>query len=88
MKKHVPLRMCAGCREMKPKSALVRVVKDFKTGEIKIDEQGKLFGRGAYICPNQTCVKTAMKKKALERSFKTSSAHIYESILKRFEGDG
>ena len=38
--KKVPLRMCTGCGEMKPKKELVRVVKN-KEGEISLDLTGK-----------------------------------------------
>lgn len=48
--KRVPLRMCAGCGEMKPKKELVRVVKP-PEGEISIDLTGKKAGRGAYCLP-------------------------------------
>ena len=45
----VPMRMCVGCREMKPKKELLRVVKSAE-GDISFDRTGKLSGRGAYIC--------------------------------------
>ena len=43
--KKIPMRMCTGCREMKPKKELIRVVKT-PEGEIKLDTVGKLNGRG------------------------------------------
>ena len=48
------LRMCVGCREMKEKKELLRVVKN-KNGEFFVDKTGKLSGRGAYICKNELC---------------------------------
>ena len=66
-KRKTPLRMCMGCGEMKPKSELVRVVRS-PEGEISLDPTGKKPGRGAYICPNAECLKSARKKKRLERS--------------------
>ena len=47
-KRRVPLRMCTGCREMKPKKELVRVVKS-PDGEVALDLTGKKSGRGAYV---------------------------------------
>ena len=52
--KKVPLRMCTGCSEMKPKKELIRVVKN-KEGEVSIDLTGKKAGRGAYICKDIEC---------------------------------
>ena len=47
--KKIPMRMCLGCGEMKPKRELIRVVKS-KEGDISLDLTGKKSGRGAYIC--------------------------------------
>ena len=66
--KKIPLRMCAGCGEMKPKKELVRVVKT-PDDEVLIDLTGRINGRGAYICPNAQCLKIARKSKRIEKSF-------------------
>ena len=68
MPKRVPLRQCLGCREMKPKRELTRVVRS-PQGEVSLDSSGKKPGRGAYICPNAECLKRAVKTKALSRAF-------------------
>ena len=47
--KKIPMRMCLGCGEMKPKRELIRVVKS-KEGDISLDLTGKKSGRGSYIC--------------------------------------
>ena len=78
--KKIPMRMCTGCREMKPKMELVRIVKTC-VGDIKLDATGKLNGRGAYICPNLECLNKVIKSKRLERSLETTiSQEIYESL--------
>ena len=53
--KKIPLRMCTGCGEMKPKKELVRVVRSAE-GEISLDLTGRKSGRGAYVCPNLDCL--------------------------------
>ncbi len=68
MPKKIPMRQCVGCREMKEKRALIRVVKS-PEGAVSLDFKGKLPGRGAYVCPNGECVKRARKSRALERAF-------------------
>ena len=66
----IPMRMCTGCREMKPKRELMRIVKT-PNGEIKADATGKLNGRGAYICKSPECFKKLNKARLLDRVFKT-----------------
>ena len=45
----IPMRMCVGCREMRPKATLLRVVKP-ADGDAHIDRTGRAQGRGAYVC--------------------------------------
>ena len=81
----VPMRMCVGCREMKPKKELIRVVKS-PEGAISLDFRGKAPGRGAYLCPDGVCLKKAMKSKALERAFElTIPQEIYEDLVAKME---
>lgn len=65
------MRMCVGCREMKPKKELCRVVRS-KEGNIFLDPTGKASGRGAYVCRDTECLKKAQKTKALERALEQS----------------
>lgn len=67
MEKKLPLRMCAGCAEHKPKKELVRVVRT-PEGEVVLDLTGKRSGRGAYVCPKPECLKKARKAKRFERA--------------------
>lgn len=72
--------MCVGCKEMKNKKSLIRVV---KTPEdmILIDITGKKAGRGAYVCPMDECLQLAIKSKGLEKSLKTKiSLEIYAKL--------
>ena len=66
-KRKIPMRMCVGCREMKPKMELTRVVKP-QEGDCAIDFTGKAPGRGAYVCKSAECLKKAQKTRALERA--------------------
>ena len=68
MPKKIPMRQCLGCREMKQKRELIRVVRS-PEGEISLDFRGKKPGRGAYVCPDAECLKRATKSKALSRAF-------------------
>ena len=81
MPKKIPLRQCLGCREMKPKKELIRVVKS-PVGEVSLDFRGKKPGRGAYVCPNPECLKKARKARALERAF---SAQMPDEVYAALE---
>ena len=83
MQKKIPMRQCLGCREMKPKKELIRVVRS-PEGEISLDFRGKAPGRGAYLCKNGECLKKAVKGKALERAF---SAQIPVEVYERLQGE-
>lgn len=81
MPKKIPLRQCLGCREMKPKRELIRVVRA-PEGEISLDFKGRKPGRGAYVCPSAECLKKVRKSRALERAF---SAQIPEEVYDTLE---
>ncbi len=84
----IPMRMCLGCGEMKPKKELIRAVKS-PEGEISLDLTGKKAGRGAYICRSAECFKKARKSKRLEKAFSCRiSEEIYDSLEKELTGDG
>ena len=68
MPKKIPMRQCTGCREMKPKRELTRIVRS-PEGEVSIDDTGKKPGRGAYVCRSAECLKKAIKTRALSRAF-------------------
>lgn len=64
----IPMRMCIGCREMKPKRELIRVVKT-PENKVVLDTTGKTNGRGAYLCKCADCLRKAEKNGALGRAF-------------------
>ena len=74
--KKIPMRMCLGCSEMKPKKELIRVVRS-PEGDISLDFKGKAAGRGAYICRSTECLSKARKARRFEKSF---SCRIEESV--------
>lgn len=85
MQKKIPMRQCVGCREMKPKKELVRVVRG-PEGELSLDFRGKAPGRGAYVCPQTQCLKRAIKTKALERALNCQMPEqLIEQLLERME---
>ncbi len=87
MPKKIPLRQCLGCREMKPKRELIRVVRAPEGGGVSLDFNGKKPGRGAYLCPDPDCLKRVRKSRALERAFGLAiPEEVYDALEAEMEG--
>ncbi len=72
-------RTCIACRTKFQQSEMLRVAK--LENKVEIDKNNKLQGRGAYICNNPVCVSSVIKKKLLNRAFKTNlESKIYEDL--------
>lgn len=84
--KKIPQRQCVGCREMKEKKALLRVVRS-PEGEVSLDFGSKKPGRGAYVCHDVACLQKARKSKALERAFETAiPTEVYDAMEQELGG--
>jgi predicted RNA-binding protein YlxR (DUF448 family) len=78
--KKIPQRTCLGCRSVKPKKELVRIVRT-PDGEAIVDLTGKKSGRGAYICPNVECLEKAFKGNLLGQALEFEiTASIKEDL--------
>ena len=78
--KKIPQRQCVGCREMKDKKILLRVVRS-PEGEVSLDFSGRKPGRGAYVCRDVECLKRARKSRALERAFEVEiTPQVYDAM--------
>ena len=78
--KKIPMRLCNGCMEMKPKKELIRVVKTNEE-EVLVDLTGKKSGRGAYVCKSIECLEKAFKAKRLNKNLQTNiSDDIYNKL--------
>lgn len=87
MPKKIPMRQCLGCREMKPKRELLRVVRS-PEGTVSLDLHGKASGRGAYVCRDTECLKKAIRSKAISRAFDTEiPQEIYDALLAEMEAE-
>ena len=86
--KRVPMRMCVGCREMKPKKELLRIVRS-PEGQVSLDRTGKAAGRGAYICADVECLSKAQKTRALERALEHGvDREVFERLSSEIRADG
>jgi uncharacterized protein len=60
-----PVRQCAGCGRRRPQRELVRI--GVVDGELAIDRDRRLPGRGVYLCPESRCAAQARKRGAIPR---------------------
>ena len=67
--RHVAQRTCVGCRAVKPKRQLIRVVR-VEDGVVEVDPTGKKSGRGTYLCKQKSCWEVALKRDSLSRALK------------------
>jgi len=83
----IPMRMCVGCREMKEKRSLLRVVKS-PEGAISFDRVGKAPGRGAYVCKSKECFEKAVKQRQLERALETRvDEAVFSQLMEEIDAD-
>jgi uncharacterized protein len=80
--RRAPQRTCVGCRQVRAKRELVRLVLPAE-GPVQVDPTGKRNGRGAYICrqTGRTCLEQARKRRALTRALRTTADHIDHDAL-------
>ncbi|MBR2827661.1 MAG: YlxR family protein [Bacilli bacterium] len=78
--KKIPLRTCVVTKESLPKKELLRIVRT-PEGEVKVDESGKLNGRGAYIKKDLLVLEKAKKTKILEKRLECSiDDSVYDEV--------
>lgn len=83
MSRKKPQRTCLGCRTIRNKEELIRIVRT-PEGEVKVDPSGKMNGRGAYLCRSEQCLKKAVKSGALSRSLKAAvSEEVTETLAQQ-----
>ena len=81
--RHVPQRTCIGCRAVKPKRELVRIVRT-ESGSATVDPTGKAPGRGIYICKAESCWDNALKKENIDRALRTKVSAGDRGELSRY----
>ncbi|OGK87704.1 MAG: hypothetical protein A2050_00210 [Candidatus Rokubacteria bacterium GWA2_73_35] len=67
-----PARTCLGCRRVRPKRELVRLVRS-ERGIVVVDAPARARGRGAYVCPEPACVERALSRSRLAHAFRRPS---------------
>lgn len=85
--KKIPMRQCLGCNEHKPKKELIRLVRT-PEGEVVADMTGKKNGRGAYLCPADSCLRRVQKSKRAEKVLECAIPDgVYEAVARALAED-
>ncbi|MFA7663574.1 MAG: YlxR family protein [Clostridia bacterium] len=78
-------RTCIACKRRRDKNDCLRIAK-LSNGDIFVDKECKLGGRGVYICIDNTCMKMVVSKHLLNKSFKVNvNKNIYDCINEKLE---
>jgi len=80
MPRSAPERTCVVCRQTNQKKQLVRLVRTAE-GTIEIDPTGKRPGRGAYLCHDASCWRSAVKGNRLETALRTKMSAAQRAVL-------
>ena len=74
-------RICAYSRLPYDRQSMFRVVKT-PNHEIKIDLDGRLQGRGAYLSKDKSVIENAKKRRSLEKSLKVNDCqNVYDQLI-------
>ena len=78
-----PHRQCIGCRSVRPKKELIRLVL-IPSGQTVFDAMHTVKGRGIYLCPDGMCFQRAYKNKRWMKYFhdKDNLRELFDSIGK------
>lgn len=75
-------RKCIACNSIKSRNELIKITKNNKTNEIKIQPDSYFMGRSTYICKNKECITKAFKKGRLYKTLKIKQDESLEEKIR------
>lgn len=90
MRPAVPQRRCVGCRKVRPKAELLRLVAEGGQAALGAGRAG----RGCWLCRDEACARSALKTGQIPRALKGGGAapelgRLLEWMgLRALDGDG
>ena len=81
----IPERMCVGCGEKLPATALVRLRVGPAGVEVDRERRG---GRGAWLHAQAGCLARAVKRKGFERAFRKAVPVDETGLREKLTGNG
>ena len=83
-----PVRTCIGCRRRELAVELLRVVA-VATGHggfaVTVDTAGNLPGRGAWLHPDQRCLRAAIRRRAIGRALRITGPPDISAAVEHIE---
>lgn len=76
------MRKCIGCFETKNREDMIKITREYESGEVFINPNSKIFGRSVYLCYNNSCIKNALKKNKLAKFLKKN---LTEELIKKLQ---
>ncbi len=74
------LRRCVACRKVVDRKQLFKVTRDYQNGVVL---NGGM-GRSAYLCPNETCLEEAWRRKRLQKALRCQvNLNVIEVLQER-----
>lgn len=81
----IPVRQCCVCRKHGEKGSFFRIVRA-PGGKAVFDAEGRLSGRGAYVCMTAECIRDAKEMDRPGNSLKTAiSESVYRQLADAFK---
>ncbi len=68
--KKISLRKCVGCQRIFERTSLLKIMIENPSENLVIEPENKHYGRSAYICKTEECLKNALKKNKISKALK------------------
>ena len=78
----MPLRSCIGCGQVKEKQRLIRLCAS-REGEVLIDLEQKMPGRGIYVCYDNRCIYKGVKGDRVSRGLRRTVLPVEPSQFRK-----
>jgi predicted RNA-binding protein YlxR (DUF448 family) len=83
------VRTCIGCRKRELAVELLRVVAERHGNDayvVTVDSAGNLPGRGAWLHPDQQCLRVAIRRRAFARALRITGSPDTSAVVEYFDG--
>ncbi len=67
MNQRTVLRRCVACKKLIDRKRLLKVTRDYRDGVVVLE---KGMGRSAYLCPKESCLEEAWRRKRLQKALR------------------
>lgn len=80
--KKINYRKCIACGKIENKTEFIKITREYKTKDIVIQPDNKIFGHSVYICKNELCINNALKKGKIFKILKVKNIENFDKKIK------